>query len=397
MTIAARASTVRHEPDEALRSSLLRALTVWCGDRVAAEDLVQQTLLAAWTSDRQPEEDEEWRRWLFGIARNMLLRWRREQALHGRRLAPAPESERQLMAASTGGVIDSLVERTDIIAILDGALARIPAESRRALLLRYVEDLPQREVAARLGVSEGALEGKLHRGKRAMGRILLTEQSDLAVAMGLLGDRDTWFRTNVWCEQCGQHQLEARWTDEGDLWVDCPACAAAPMNGARSCVIRTFDAYQGVRPRHGDRRDTPIASAISNALANVYDASAHGLDTRRTCPRCGGPVRVSVVDYDDIPSDLKMQCTQCKFIDCWGWSAASCSSHPLVRDWLAAHRRTRMTTQSFITTINNRPATFMRYESLTSASTITAWRDYGTMKFVLVERDGIAIDPATMP
>lgn len=391
MTTSTPPSAVRHHPDEALRSALLRALTTWCEDPVAAEDLTQQTLLAAWTSDRQPEADEDWRRWLFGIARNILLRWRRDQARHGRRLATAPENESQLMAASTDDVIDMLADRADIVAILDGALARIPAESRRALLLRYVDDLPQREVAARLGIGEGALEGKLHRGKRAMSRILLTERADLAVEMGLLSDRDAWFQTGLWCEQCGQHQLVARWTLDGDLWVDCPACAAAPMNGARSCVIRTFDAYQGVKPRFGDPRSTPFRAAYRAVMASIYDPTADGLDTRRACPRCGGDVRVSVVDYDDMPSDLKMQCTWCLFIDCWGWSTATCSSHPLVRSWLNAQRRTRMTTQTFITTVDNRPATLMRYESLTSGSTITAWRDLGTMKFVMLDRDGISL------
>jgi len=191
MTTPSETMTDRRIPDAQTRAALLRALTVWCGDPIAAEDLTQQTLLAAWTSNRQPEAEDEWTPWLFGIARNMLLRWRRDQARHGRRVAPAPESERHLMAATAEDIIDTIVDRADAVEILDGALSRIPPESRHALLLRYVEDLPQREVAARLGIGEGALEGKLYRGKRAMGRILLTERADLPVRMGLLSDRDS--------------------------------------------------------------------------------------------------------------------------------------------------------------------------------------------------------------
>lgn len=394
MTTSAESVAVRRIPDTRIRTQLLRALTVWCGDEVTAEDLVQQTMIAAWSSDRQPEPDEEWSRWLFGIARNMLLRWRRDQARHGRRLAPAPESERHLGAASSVDVVDSIMDRADVMEILDGALSRIPAESRRALLLRYVDDLPQREVADRLGITEGALEGKLHRGKRAMGRILLTERADLAIEMGLVSDSDAWFRTGMWCQQCGRQRLEVRWTDGGDLWVDCPACEAAPMNGARSCVIRTFHAFQGVQPQFGNPRSTPIGAAIRNVLASVYDGTADGLETARPCPKCGGHVRVSVVPDIETPPDLRMQCIRCKFNDGWGWSAASCSSHPLVLDWLDAQERTRMTNKTFIATIDNRPATSMRYESLTSASTITAWRDLETMKFVMVERDGISLPVA---
>ncbi len=173
------------------------------------------------------------------------------------------------MAAGTADAIDAIVDRADVVEILGGALARIPPESRLALLLRYVEDLPQREVAARLGINEKALEGKLHRGKQAMNRILLTERTDLVVWMGLLSDRDAWFRTKLWCQQCGRQRLLARWTEGGDLWVDCPACDAAPMNGSRSCVMRTYDAAQGVRPRFGNPRSTPIATAYRQVLATV--------------------------------------------------------------------------------------------------------------------------------
>jgi len=391
------ATPARRVPDAAERASILRALTVWTGDAVMAEDLAQQTMLAAWTSDRQPESDAEWKPWLFGIARNMLLRWRREQGRHGRQIAPAPESERHLMAAASEEVIEAIVEREDVVAILDGALSRIPPESRQALLLRYVEDLPQREVAARLGIGEGALEGKLHRGKRAMHRILLTERGDLVARMGLLADRDTWFDTRIWCFECGKQRLLARWTEGGDLWVDCPACEAAPMHGARSTMMRTFDAEQGIRPRFGDPTTTPLRQMMYNLLASVYEASADGLDTVRSCPRCGGTVRSSIGAFDVFPPELYMCCVRCTFVYWGGWSSSSCGSHPLVLDWLSRQERTRMTTQEFVTTINNRPATLNRFESLTSRSTITAWRDLGTMRFVLVERDGIAIDPAIMP
>lgn len=169
------------------------------------------------------------------------------------------------------------------------------------------------------------------------------------------------------------------------------------MNGARSTMVRTFDAEQGIRPRFGDPRTTPIAAVIRNVLASVYEASTDGLDTKRTCPRCDGSVSASIGTFDADPPELNMLCGRCKFVYWVGWSASSCGSHPLVLDWLDRQKRTRMTTQNFFTTIDNRPATLSRFESLTSASLTTAWRDLETMKFVLIERDGVAIDPATMP
>jgi len=44
------------------------------------------------------------------------------------------------------------------------ALRRLPRRQREAVALRYLVDLPDREVAAALGVSVGSVKVHLHRG-----------------------------------------------------------------------------------------------------------------------------------------------------------------------------------------------------------------------------------------
>jgi RNA polymerase sigma-70 factor (ECF subfamily) len=51
---------------------------------------------------------------------------------------------------------------------LSEALDQLPDPCRTAIWLKRVEGLSQREIAARLGISEGSLEGYLTRGVRAL-------------------------------------------------------------------------------------------------------------------------------------------------------------------------------------------------------------------------------------
>ena len=128
-----------HIPSNDDRASLLRAFTAWCGDPAVAEDLTQETVFEAWRSTRVPDDPEGWRPWLFGIARNVLLRWRRAESLHRSRVVAAPESDAHLMLAADPWNLDDLLSRSDIVEVLDAALARIPAASRQALMLRYID------------------------------------------------------------------------------------------------------------------------------------------------------------------------------------------------------------------------------------------------------------------
>ncbi|MBI3971765.1 MAG: sigma-70 family RNA polymerase sigma factor [Chloroflexi bacterium] len=62
------------------------------------------------------------------------------------------------------------LERAELADLLDRAMALLPPETRLVLVERLIEQIPQAEVALRLGLSEGAVEARLHRGKLALRR-----------------------------------------------------------------------------------------------------------------------------------------------------------------------------------------------------------------------------------
>ncbi len=221
-----RAATKRI-PTAEERRDLLRSLTLWTGRADVAEDLVQQTLLAAWLSSRQPERDDEWRPWLFGVARNMLLRWQREVGKHGVLTPNGPENEGLLEVAAVTDDLDALLTTSEIVALLDDLMGQLPAETRDALILKYVADLPQAEVARRLGMHEKALEGRLHRGKKALHRALITDRPDTAIELGLVIEPGVWQEIDLLCPSCGDQFLTGRWFENGGFQITCRTCAEA--------------------------------------------------------------------------------------------------------------------------------------------------------------------------
>jgi len=52
------------------------------------------------------------------------------------------------------------------------ALDRLPPQCRNVVWLRKVEGIPQRQVADRLGISEGAVEKQISKGVRLLARLL---------------------------------------------------------------------------------------------------------------------------------------------------------------------------------------------------------------------------------
>jgi RNA polymerase sigma-70 factor, ECF subfamily len=145
------------------------------GDHHEAEDATERTFLAALAGlDRFEErarpvdgpDASTFRIWLFRIARNAVANQRR----HARRHPADPLKVAEMMPASTN--VELAVVRRDDATAAWRAIGRLPADRRRAIILRFVDDLSTAEIATVLGRSEGAVRVLLHRALRAVGRDL---------------------------------------------------------------------------------------------------------------------------------------------------------------------------------------------------------------------------------
>ena len=130
-----------------------------CRSRGTAEDLTTETFLAALQSIDRGTVGTITVAWLVGIARHKLIdHWRRTARTDRLNDAIAAELH-SAPAVSWDADLDQLIAR-DVLADLDG-------HHRAALTLRYVDDLPVRDVAAVLDRTEGATEQLLVRARRA--------------------------------------------------------------------------------------------------------------------------------------------------------------------------------------------------------------------------------------
>jgi RNA polymerase sigma-70 factor (sigma-E family) len=131
------------------------------GDREDAADVAQEALARAsvrWS--RVTAGDRSAVPWVMRVAANLALdrgRRRRVAARH----APA------LVATSTS----EIPERVD----LHRALAGLPKRQREVVLLRYVADLPEADVAVALGCAVGTVKTHASRGLTAL-RLALGER-----------------------------------------------------------------------------------------------------------------------------------------------------------------------------------------------------------------------------
>jgi RNA polymerase sigma-70 factor, ECF subfamily len=143
-------------------------------DHHAAEDLTEHVFLRAFHGLPRFHEQaggtaSTFRVWLFRIARNSLSNQRRRDRRH-------PEAPLELAwnVAGPEDLQQAVVERDEISRVWL-AIERLPSERRRALVLRFVEEMSAREIGEVLGRSEGSVRVLIHRSLRAIAAQLVDE------------------------------------------------------------------------------------------------------------------------------------------------------------------------------------------------------------------------------
>ncbi len=134
-----------------------------------AEDLVQDAMIAVWTKAGLYEPSKgSVTTWVFTISRNLRIdRIRRDVHMPMTELGDYDEPSE----AAEG---EELLVRKQEDGLVARALANIPDEQRQVLLLSFVEDLPQSEIAQKLAIPLGTVKSRMRLAYGHLRRILET-------------------------------------------------------------------------------------------------------------------------------------------------------------------------------------------------------------------------------
>ena len=138
------------------------------------QDLVQEILLQVWRSLPEFQGRASASTWIYRVALNTALGWRRKERRRGAHQPEVVEVE-DLPAAGLDSA-QQIVQR-EAVERLYAAIRQLP-KTDAALVLLYLDDLSYRQMAEVLGISEGNVGVKLNRAKKALGELLHEESHE---------------------------------------------------------------------------------------------------------------------------------------------------------------------------------------------------------------------------
>ncbi|KAB2350371.1 SigE family RNA polymerase sigma factor [Actinomadura rudentiformis] len=150
---------------EARSTSLIRTAYALTGDQHAAEDLLQSALTKTILRWRHVRDNPEAyvRRAMYN---EQVSRWRRARE---QTTGDPPE----IAVRDESGDVDLRLS-------LESALLCLPPRKRAVLVLRYLEDLPEVEVAEILGCSVGTVRSQTHKAIARLRELVPGLTADLA-------------------------------------------------------------------------------------------------------------------------------------------------------------------------------------------------------------------------
>ena len=152
------------------RPTLLRLSTVLTeGDRHRAEDMVQETMMRAWTHRAGLDiQHRSPRPWLITVARHLAV-----DAYRARRARP-PETELDDDLALAGSQrADASIDEVGVRA----AVAALPGPQRRVLTEIYYRDRSVAETARILRIPPGTVRSRTFYGLHALRRVLTADDA----------------------------------------------------------------------------------------------------------------------------------------------------------------------------------------------------------------------------
>jgi len=138
------------------------------GSMADAEDLAQETFINAFRQIDTYRGTSKFSTWLYRIAINACLSWRRRETRRMEATADWAESN----AALHGDSAEGAETGSELNGRMHAALLKLPAKQRAAVMLTLYDGLNHAEAASALGCSETTVSWRIFAARRKLKRLL---------------------------------------------------------------------------------------------------------------------------------------------------------------------------------------------------------------------------------
>lgn len=163
---------LRNWLDESYASSVRTAYLI-LGNRLDAEDAVQESFLRAWKFRDSLATGSSFRPWLYRVVVNTCNSKLRKEI---------PHRDRRSRDDDLAGVaaLEDPINRVSLSGDVMTALKDLPSHLRIVIVLRYYADLSERDIATAIGRQPGTVKSRLNdaRARLAVHPALQSEQSN---------------------------------------------------------------------------------------------------------------------------------------------------------------------------------------------------------------------------
>ncbi len=139
------------------------------GDDAVGSELTQETFLKAWQALPGLRDDTRFGSWLYRIATNMARDFQRRARL----VRWLPWEEYEAQEEGEPAIHAGPEQQVEEAELLKQALAQISVTYRACLILYVVEDLPQPQIAERLGIKPSSVSNYVSRGLAELRQVYL--------------------------------------------------------------------------------------------------------------------------------------------------------------------------------------------------------------------------------
>jgi RNA polymerase sigma factor (sigma-70 family) len=301
------------------RVRLVRLCAWFSGNQEPAEDLAQETLMAAWKNRSQLTSLEKLKPWTASIARNVCLNWSRRHYREQSRLQYSIDSDEATLEDELADEtnLELELDRSELASLLDQALSLLPSETAQMLVEHYIKESSHREIAQLMRMNQGTVAVRLQRGKLTLQKLLRSKLHAEASGFGLIDPSPSqWEETNIWCPWCGAARLHGKYQKDERFALRCPVC-----DPTADSIMAGLDLTKPYHARllGNTKSYKPAYSRLLTAFMPLYQQALKSQTA--PCLACGGALEVSVEHGKEISkgsrkfSQITLHCPAC------GWAS----------------------------------------------------------------------------